>query len=163
MRIVIMGCGRVGGTLANQLSAEGHTVSIIDINPTAFEKYLAADFSGHTILGNGIDEDVLREAGIEQAGVFIGCTTGDNHNLMAAQIAKVMFGVKRVVARCNDQLRSDIYGDLGLVAVSPSTIVAGAIREAMLNESLHQKDVGAAVTRLLIDDYDPTAGHAAGH
>src|SRR6188474_1886665 len=102
MNVVIMGSGRIGGTLANRLAAEGHRVTIVDINPVSFEKYLASDFSGQTILGDGIDEDVLRSAGIERADAFIACAYGDNHNLMAAQIAKVGFGVKRVVARCND-------------------------------------------------------------
>src|SRR6266542_39770 len=134
MNVVIMGSGRIGGTLANTLGAEGHNVTIIDVDPTAFERYLAADFSGQTILGDGIDEDVLREAGIERAEAFVACAHGDNHNLMAAQIAKVTFGVKRVVCRCNDPVRAEVYKDVGLVTVSPSRIAADGLRAALLDE-----------------------------
>lgn len=149
MNVVIMGAGRVGGTLASQLSAEGHRVSIIDLTPVSFEKYLAADFKGKTVLGDGIDEDVLREAGIERADAFVAAAHGDNHNLMAAQIAKVTFGVKRVVVRVNDAVRADIYGDLGLVTVSPSRIAAAALADALLDETRHQSDVAAAISRHL--------------
>jgi trk system potassium uptake protein len=151
MNVVIMGSGRIGGTLANRLSAEGHNVTIIDLNPGSFEKYLAADFSGQTILGDGIDEDVLREAGIERADAFVATAYGDNHNLMAAQIAKVAFGVKRVVARCNDAVRAEVYGDLGLAIISPSRIAAAALWDTLMDEARHQRDVGAAITQLLRD------------
>jgi trk system potassium uptake protein TrkA len=151
MNIVIMGSGRIGGTLANRLAAEGHAVTIIDINPVSFEKYLAADFSGQTILGDGIDEDVLRQAGIERADAFVAAAYGDNHNLMAAQIAKVTFGVKRVVARCNDALRAEVYGDLGLATVSPSRIAAAALWDTLMDDSRHERDVPATIAALLRD------------
>jgi trk system potassium uptake protein TrkA len=149
MNIIVMGSGRIGGTLANRLSAEGHQVSIVDINPASFEKYLDSDFRGQTILGDGIDEDVLRRAGIEKADAFVAAAAGDNHNLMAAQIAKIGFGVQRVVARCNDPVRAEIYGDLGLVTVSPSRIAAGALRDALLDDGRHQQDVSASIARVL--------------
>lgn len=149
MRVVIMGSGRVGGTLASRLSAEGHRVTIIDVNPASFEKYLDADFSGQTILGDGIDEDVLRRAGIERADAFIAAAYGDNHNLMAAQIARVTFGVKRVVARVNDGVRAEIYAGIGLVTVSPSRIAADAFAAALMDDSRHQSDVSAVVAQLL--------------
>lgn len=151
MNVVIMGAGRVGGTLANRLSAEGHQVSIIDLSSVSFEKYLASDFNGNTVLGDGIDEDVLRRAGIERADAFVAAAYGDNHNLMAAQIAKVTFGVQRVVARVNDAVRAEIYGDLGVVTISPSRIAAAALAEALLDESRHQSDLTAAITRQLVD------------
>src|SRR5437773_1130023 len=102
MNVVIIGSGRVGATLANRLSKEGHEVTIVDLSSESFERYLDGDFRGRTILGDGIDEDVLREAGIEQADAFVATVGappgqlggGDNHNLMAAQMAKVIFGVK---------------------------------------------------------------------
>jgi trk system potassium uptake protein TrkA len=150
VNVVIMGSGRIGGTLANTLSADDHNVTIIDVNPTSFEKYLAADFRGQTILGDGIDEDVLREAGIERADAFIAAAYGDNHNLMAAQIAKVTFGVRRVVCRCNDPVRADIYSDLGLVTVSPSRIAADGLRDALLDENRHRQDVASSIGRLLV-------------
>ena len=150
MNVVIMGSGRIGGTLANTLGAEGHNVTIIDVDPTAFERYLAADFSGQTILGDGIDEDVLREAGIDRAEAFVACAHGDNHNLMAAQIAKVTFGVKRVVCRCNDPVRAEVYKDVGLVTVSPSRIAADGLRAALLDEARHQQDVAASIAQFLV-------------
>ena len=150
MNVVIMGSGRVGGTLANSLSADGHAVSIIDVNPISFDRYLASDFRGQTILGDGIDEDVLREAGIERADAFIACARGDNHNLMASQIAKVAFGVQRVVCRCNDAVRAEIYEDVGLVTVSPSRLAADGLRAALLDDERHQHDVAASIAQLLV-------------
>ena len=149
MNVVIMGSGRIGGTLANTLGAEGHNVSIIDVDPSAFDRYLASDFNGQTILGDGIDEDVLREAGIERADAFIACAHGDNHNLMASQIAKVAFGVRRVVCRCNDAVRAEIYEDIGLDTVSPSRIVAATLTEALMDESRHTRDIGESISRLI--------------
>ena len=150
MNVVIMGSGRIGGTLANTLSAEGHAVSIIDINPGSFDRYLDADFRGQTILGDGIDEDVLREAGIERADAFIACAYGDNHNLMASQIAKVTFGVARVVCRCNDAVRAEIYQDIGLATVSPSRLAADGLRAALLDDARHEPDVAAAISQFLV-------------
>src|SRR5919108_2180011 len=150
MRIVIMGSGRFGATLANRLSKEGHDVRIIDILSEPFRKYLDADFTGRMILGDGIDQDVLRTAGIEGADAFVAAAHGDNHNLMAAQIAKIIFGVKRVVARSNDPVRREIFEELGLVTVCPSLIGAGALYEAVMNEAWHQRDVDAAITEMLI-------------
>src|SRR5690242_8059742 len=92
MKVVIIGSGRIGATLANRLSKEGHDVGIVDISAESFERYLDADFTGRTVLGDGIDEDVLREAGIDEADAFVAAVHGDNHNLMAAQLAKVVFG-----------------------------------------------------------------------
>jgi trk system potassium uptake protein TrkA len=151
MKVVIMGSGRVGATLANRLSREGHDVSIIDISTEAFEKYLDADFKGRTILGDGIDEDVLREAGIEDADAFVAAAHGDNHNLLAAQLAKVIFGVKRVVARCNDPVRMELYEDLGLATICPSLLGARALYGALMDETLHQKDIAGAIERLLVE------------
>lgn len=151
MNIVIMGSGRFGATLANQLSREGHHVGIIDISPEAFERYLESDFTGRTVLGDGIDEDVLREAGIEQADAFVAAAHGDNHNLMAAQIAKVIYGVKRVVARCNDPVRQEMYAELGLPTVCPSLLGANALYQAVMNPSMHSRDVTQAIDQVLVD------------
>ena len=159
MYVVIMGSGRTGGALANTLSAEGHDVTVIDITPGAFERYLAAEFTGKTILGNGIDEDVLRQAGIERADAFVaaaggdprsGSSGGDNHNLMAAQIAKVTFGVERVVCRCDDPVRADLYEDIGLVTVSPSRLAADGVRQALLDDARHHQDVAGLIDQLLV-------------
>jgi trk system potassium uptake protein TrkA len=149
MKVVIIGSGRVGATLANRLSKEGHDVGIVDTAAESFERYLDADFTGRTVLGDGIDEDVLREAGIEQADAFVAAVHGDNHNLMAAQVAKVIFGVKRVVARCNDPVRMELFEELGLATICPSLLGARALYGALMDETLHQRDIAGAIERLL--------------
>ncbi len=124
MHVVILGCGRVGATLAKMLEVEGHTVAIIDRDREAFRR-LGRGFKGKTILGIGIDEDVLRKAGIERAGGFAATTNGDNTNIMSAQIVKVKFKVARVVARMYDPLRAEAYKELGVDTISPTLLGAG--------------------------------------
>jgi trk/ktr system potassium uptake protein len=123
MKIVIVGCGRVGAMVANALSRAGHRVTVIDSQRKAFDR-LAADFNGEMVLGNGIDEDVLRQAGIESADGFASLTNGDNRNLMAAQIAREIFKVPRVITRIYDPIREDVFREMGLNTVSPT--LAGA-------------------------------------
>jgi trk system potassium uptake protein TrkA len=124
MHVVILGCGRVGAMLASLLEAEGHSVGIIDRNPEAFRR-LSETFRGKTILGIGIDDDILRKAGIERAGGFAATTNGDNTNIMSAQIAKVKFKVPHVIARIYDPLRADAYRELGIDTISPTLLGAG--------------------------------------
>ncbi len=128
MKVVILGCGRVGARLAQQMDLEGHDVTIIDRNQDSFAR-LGADYGGSMVLGTGIDEDVLRKAGIEQADVFVAVTNGDNTNAMAAQIAKLVFKVQRVVARLYDPVREETYRTLGLETVSPTNIGVQRIKE----------------------------------
>jgi trk system potassium uptake protein len=123
MYVVIMGCGRVGARLARLLVDDGHDVLVMDMNPSAFER-LGRDFPGSTMVGNGIDHDDLVKAGIERADAFAAVTQGDNRNIMAAQIAKHVFKVPRVVTRIYDPIRQDTYKALGLDAVSPTVIGA---------------------------------------
>jgi len=130
MKVVIMGCGRVGARLASLLEQDGHTVTIIDNDSYSFRR-LAPDFQGTALIGNGIDEDVLRSAGIEEAGAFIALTQGDNRNVMASQIAKHIFNVPRAVCRIYDPLRRDMYADLGIETISPTTIFAQILREKL--------------------------------
>ncbi|HLW47921.1 MAG TPA: TrkA family potassium uptake protein [bacterium] len=124
MHVVILGCGRVGAMLASMLEDEGHSVCIIDRDPEAFRR-LTWGFQGKTILGIGIDEDILKKAGIERAGGFAATTNGDNTNIMSAQIAKVKYKVPRVIARIYDPLRADAYRELGIDTISPTLIGAG--------------------------------------
>ena len=119
MRIVIVGCSRVGAMAATTLSRGGHQVTVIDINPKSFER-LGSDFTGDMVLGNGIDEDVLRRAGLENADGFASLTNGDNRNIMAAQIAREIFKVPRVITRIYDPMREDAFAELGLKTVSPT-------------------------------------------
>lgn len=123
MKIVMVGCGRVGAMAAIALSRAGHDVTVVDINPKAFER-LGSDFNGEMVLGNGIDEDVLRRAGLENADGFACLTNGDNRNIMAAQIAREIFKVPRVITRIYDPMREDVFRELGLKTVSPT--MAGA-------------------------------------
>jgi trk system potassium uptake protein TrkA len=128
MKILIMGCGRVGALLATMLDADGHKITIIDRDPDSFHK-LPSDFHGTALLGNGLDEEVLRKAGIEEADVFVAVTPGDNRNVMAAQMAKHIFNIPRVICRIYDPLRCDMYETLGLKAISPTTIFANILKE----------------------------------
>ncbi len=128
MHVVILGCGRVGATLALMLESEGHSVAIVDRDREAFRR-LGRNFRGKTILGIGIDEDVLRKAGIERAGAFAATTSGDNSNIMSAQIAKIKFKVARVIARIYDPLRAEAYQELGIDTISPTLLGAGMCRD----------------------------------
>lgn len=121
--IVIMGCGRVGGKLAAMFDAAGHKVTVLDLDAYSFRR-LPPTFSGTALIGNGTDEDMLRKAGIENADAFIALTQGDNRNVMAAQIAKDVFKVQRVICRIYDPLRKDIYEQLGLESISPTEVFA---------------------------------------
>jgi trk system potassium uptake protein len=132
VKIVIMGCGRIGARLANMLDAEGHEVSIIDLNQEAFAR-LSSEFQGLTVVGTGIDEDVLKSAGIETADAFVAVTTGDNRNIMASQIAKNVFTVPEVLCRIYDPVREDTYHLLGLDTVCPTTMISNVMREHIVN------------------------------
>ncbi len=126
MKVVIMGCGRVGARIASILDHNGHDVTVIDTDSRAFRR-LAGDFSGETIIGTGIDEDVLRAAGIEQATAFIAVTNGDNRNIMAAQVARNIFDVPEVICRIYDPVREDTYRRLGLTTVCPTTTISAIV------------------------------------
>ncbi len=116
--------------LAWMLDREGHEVTVMDIDPNAFH-FLPPDFKGVPIVGNGIDEDDLRRAGIEDADAFVATTRGDNRNVMACQIAKHIFGVPKVVCRIFDPIREDLYRRLGLVTISPTVVSAKLLKEAL--------------------------------
>ena len=128
MKIVIMGCGRVGAQIARLLEQEGHEITVLDTDAYSFRR-LPPDFKGTALLGNGMDEEILRRAGIEEADVFVAMTQGDNRNVMAAQIAKHIFNVPRVISRIYDPLRQEMYDTLGIEAFSPTTIFAELVKE----------------------------------
>lgn len=130
MRIVILGCGRLGSYLARRFSQAGHAVTVIDREREALNA-LGPDFSGETVVGMGIDEEVLRRAGIEGADVFIAVTEYDNTNIMAAEVAREIYGVPRVITRLNDPLRAEIFQELGLTTISPTLLAAEAIEECL--------------------------------
>ena len=130
MKVVIMGCGRVGAQLAILLDKENHKVTTLDVNVDSFRR-LPPEFKGKALLGNGMDENILKKAGIEEADAFIAVTQGDNRNIMAAQIAKHIFKVPKVICRIYDPLRRDLYSMLGLDALSPTTIFAQMLKEKL--------------------------------
>ena len=117
MRVVVMGCGRVGASLADGLTRIGHEVAIIDRDSTAFQR-LSPEFSGERVLGMGFDRDVLLRAGIEDAGAFAAVSSGDNSNIISARVARETFGVRRVVARIYDAKRAAVYERLGIPTVA---------------------------------------------
>jgi trk system potassium uptake protein TrkA len=148
MHVVILGCGRVGATLALMLEAEGHAVAVIDRNREAFRR-LGGSFQGRTILGIGIDEDVLRKAGIERADAFAATTSGDNSNIMSAQIAKIKFQVRRVIARIYDPLRAEAYKELGIDTISPTLLGAGLCLDFILERPWRSVSEYQALPELL--------------
>lgn len=117
MHIVIMGCGRVGSALAQTLEQQGHTVAVVDQDPTAFRR-LGSGFGGRRVTGVGFDQDTLREAGIEDAGAFAAVSSGDNSNIIAARVAREMFGIEHVAARIYDPRRAEVYQRLGIPTVA---------------------------------------------
>jgi trk system potassium uptake protein TrkA len=123
MRTVIVGCGRVGASLARWLSEEGDEVVVVDFSEAAFNR-LGEDFSGEMVFGSAVDEDILRRAGTERAQAFVAVTNADTTNIMAAQLAQHEFGVKQVICRIYDPARADVYRELGLQTICPTTMGA---------------------------------------
>jgi trk system potassium uptake protein TrkA len=130
MRYLIVGCGRVGSTLAKLLVADKHDVVVVDENPAAFKR-LGNRFGGQVEVGTGIDYDVLKRAGAERADGFVAVTDGDNRNVMAALIAQKMFRIPKIVARIYDPPRGQLYRELGIETFSPTTIGAQIIRDRL--------------------------------
>lgn len=132
MKVIIMGCGRVGAALAALLDSEGHDVTVMDVDAYSFRR-LPVEFRGTAMVGNGIDEDALRRAGIEEAEAFAAVTQGDNRNVMAAQIALHIFHVPKVVCRIYDPIREETYRTLGLRTICPTTVGARLLKEEIEN------------------------------
>ncbi|MBA7620809.1 Glutathione-regulated potassium-efflux system protein KefB [subsurface metagenome] len=130
MKVVIMGCGRTGARLAGLLDANQHQVTILDTDTYSFRR-LPPDFGGTALLGNGIDEESLKKAGIEEADAFVALTQGDNRNVMAAQIAKHIFNVPKVICRIYDPIRRELYNTLDIEAFSPTTIFSQMLKERL--------------------------------
>lgn len=126
MKIVIVGCGRVGSVLAESYDAAGHEVVVVDLSTDAFDR-LPSEFGGSAVRADGTDEDSLRRAGATGADVFLALTEGDNRNVMAAQVAAEKLAIGRVVAKINDPVRAAAYADLGITTMCRTTMVADAI------------------------------------
>ena len=117
MHVVIVGCGRVGSTLALSLISSGHSVAVVDRKSDAFFR-LRDNFAGQTITGIGFDRDVLEQAGIKKASAVAAVTNGDKSNILVARVARESFGIENVVARISDPKRAEIYERLGIATVA---------------------------------------------
>ena len=131
MYVIIVGCGRVGSELAKLLSAEGHNVVVIDKNERSIER-LGGTFNGLTLIGNGFDLALLKQAGVEKADAFCAVSNGDNTNLICAQVAKRIFKVPKVFARIYDPQRAHIYTALGLDIISGTILFAAMLRDKII-------------------------------
>lgn len=139
MHVVILGCGRAGARLARKLESEGHSVAVIDKNPTAFH-LLGLDFKGKTVTGIGFDPNVLLEAGIESADTFIAVSSGDNSNIVTSTVAKDVFHVPKVITRIYDPRRAQIYRRMGIPTVAPVTWGINKIMDLMYLQRSHARD-----------------------
>ena len=133
-KVVILGCGRVGSTLAKQMAAEGHDVTVLDQTSDAFRR-LGPKFKGQRLVGSGLDQDLLTRVHLGEADVFIAVTQGDNTNIMAAQIAREVYSVPRVMARIYDPIRAQAYRELGITTLCTTTLAAGLLHDAALGET----------------------------
>ena len=136
MHIVIMGCGRVGSTLAQRVDAEGHSVCVIDKRPREDLRYLPRGFGGRVLEGNGFSRTILSQANISQADAFIAVTSGDNTNIVGARIARDHYRVPKVVARIYDPRRADIYRDLGIPTVATVRWTSNQIHQMLFHRDL---------------------------
>ncbi len=126
MKIVIVGCGRVGAASAEHWDAAGHEVIVLDIVTRAFER-LPSTFGGTAVRGDGTDEDVLRRAGAEGADLLVALTEGDNRNVMSAQLAIEALAIPRVIAKINDPLRAAAYAELGIATLCRTGLMVDAM------------------------------------
>jgi trk system potassium uptake protein TrkA len=134
VHVVIMGCGRVGSTLAHSLEDRDHTVAVIDQNPDAFRR-LGPAFAGTTVTGVGFDREVLEAAGIARAAGFASVSSGDNSNIISARVAREQFGITNVVARIYDPGRAEVYERLGIPTVATVTWAADRVLRRLLPEA----------------------------
>jgi len=130
MKAVIVGCGRVGAGLADELDRAGWQVLILDISTAAFDR-LPASFGGTALRGDGTDEDTLRRAGADDADLFLSLTEGDNRNVMAAQLAAEALGARKAVAKINDPVRAEAYAHLGIASLCRTNLMMSAVLGAV--------------------------------
>jgi trk system potassium uptake protein TrkA len=120
MKVIVIGCGRMGSTLARKLSLQGHTVTVVARNKSDFER-LGAHFKGRTLTGIEFDQEILTEAGIQRCDAVAAVTSSDEVNVVAARLASQIFRVPRVIARVYDPLKAEIYQRLGVQTIDPTT------------------------------------------
>ena len=155
VHVVIMGCGRVGSTLAMILESQGHTVAVVDSSEAAFRR-LGHGFAGRTVTGIGFDRDTLKEAGIERAQAFAAVSSGDNSNILAARVARETFGVDNVVARIYDPGRAEVYQRLGIPTVATVRWTADQMMRRLLPQAAEPEWRDPSGTMTLVEmPYDP--------
>ncbi|MBI2764356.1 MAG: TrkA family potassium uptake protein [Chloroflexi bacterium] len=131
MNVLIMGCGRLGARVATLLDQQGHQLTVMDTNPASFRR-LPESFGGTRFIGNGMDGPALERAGIREVDAFLAVTQGDNRNYFASQMAREVYGVKRVLCRIYDPVREEIFRELGLETFSPTSLGAGIMVDMLL-------------------------------
>jgi trk system potassium uptake protein TrkA len=151
VKLVIVGCGRVGAALAEAFDNEGHEVVILDTSTRAFDR-LSGEFKGQAIRGDGTDEDVLRKAGAERADALLALTEGDNRNVMAAQVAMEKLSIGKALAKINDPVRAAAYAELGIATVCRTTMLTDAILAFMSLRATGMPSVIAPVPHVHDDD-----------
>jgi trk system potassium uptake protein TrkA len=159
VHVVIMGCGRVGASLARQLIRLEHSVAVIDQNPDAFRR-LGDSFTGRTVTGMGFDRETLVSAGIEEAGAFAAVSSGDNSNIIGARVARETFGVEKVVARIYDAKRAEVYERLGIPTIATVPWTATRLLKSVLGEALAEswRDPSGSIVMLQVDPHEGWVG-----
>jgi len=160
VHIVIMGCGRVGSSLAHKLERLEHSVAVIDQDPLAFRR-LGEHFKGRQITGIGFDQDTLVSAGIEEADAFAAVSSGDNSNIIAARVARETYAVQKVVARIYDPKRAEVYERLGIPTIATVPWTAGRLLKSVLGEATTEawRDPSGAVALVHVSLHDGWVGH----
>jgi len=160
VHVVIMGCGRVGSSLAHQLEKRDHSVAVIDMNPTAFRR-LGEGFRGTTVTGLGFDRETLVAAEIEKADAFAAVSSGDNSNIIAARVARETFGVQKVIARIYDAKRAEVYERLGIPTIATVPWTASRLLKAVLGDSTDEvwRDPSGAVALVRVTPHEGWIGH----
>ena len=159
MRVIVMGCGRVGSELSIQLLAGGHEVTVIDKRREAFERYPPGD-GARTVIGLGFDRDVLEEAGVKDADAFVAVSSGDNSNILSARVALEYYHVPKVVARIYDPRRAEIYQKLNIPTVATTTWGVKQIQLMLLHDrkEIRESLGGGELLRLRV----PVPSHLVG-
>jgi trk system potassium uptake protein TrkA len=145
--VVIVGCGRVGSSLARRITAAGHSAAVIDRRPEAFERFLTG-WPGDKILGTGIDRECLVAAGIERATAVAAVTSGDNSNIIVARVAREIYGVERVVARIYDSRRAALYARLGIHTIATVDWTVDEVSQVVVGGALDPVGSGFASAAL---------------
>jgi trk system potassium uptake protein TrkA len=160
VHIVVMGCGRVGSSLAHRLQRLQHSVAVIDQDPLAFRR-LGEEFTGTTVQGMGFDRETLIAAGIEQASAFAAVSSGDNSNIIAARVARETFNVQKVVARIYDPKRAEVYERLGIPTVATVPWTANRLLKEVLGEATAEawRDPSGAIALLHVTPHEGWIGH----